>query len=1306
MNSHTEDHTPLQPWTDPELEARVVALILGEASDFEREEIKRHLAEQPELRLFKERIEEVHGLLGGREEQPDWRLSEERRAKVLAAIAAESKSKSPQSVWTHPAFRIAATLVILGAVAAAMFVSFPDYSPSAGIRESRVAMMDAQSPVESDEIRWTAPEPVAAGTRLGTNASEVAPSSVPSSPGSGFLTAGVEHQQELPAEFRFRLRTEVPKLPEQPAVAAKAKAPRNLPFLSSASPPPPPASGQAAEEGVEWQSQPGMIRTDSMNRAGSAAIERSGMAPPASPPRPTAAAPAPAKPAARARTLAEADESSTLAQKSLPALSQAGGEGFGIAPQGLVGDKLAMNAPAEPEPVDSLSGGGGRKALGALAASGGSAVAGQSTGAIRDTRTTVDNGRVRLAPPLKMLDGPDEAALRGERLLAKKDEDGTARGLQRSSDMRRDSEVQPITEKLKETVIPEIDFQEVPLSKALEELQKKIAENDPNTEALQRGVNVINRASSQQPQGPAGTLAFDDAAGEPRINLQLKDVPAAEALRYVAELGRMKYKVEPHGVVILPATEGNADLYTEVIRVPPSFLTARSNLGAPGAALSGDPFASLGNEPSSTALQAKRTAKDELQNVGVTFPPDASAIYDPATGQLIVRNTQANLDLIEAYIDSLEDEGAAAPLAAVLPKRDRIATGPISTPEAIQTATQLQSTILPSVEFNGTPLRDAVAELQRQLPTVKFDLPAEAEARASHPIHLKLTRISAQEALRYVAELASLRSVVTPTGEVRLSRDRLPDTAYAYQLPAALWEFIQKQQDSPKSIREIFESAGITFPAEAELTYDPVVERLQVYQTAANIDLIEAFLDAQFAKWWRSQPQAKPAPPETKLEIDSATEPFSTFSLHVSDVSFQLAQAALAKNEWPEKESVRIEEFVNAFDYGDPSPDEAEPVACRIEQAAHPFLQQRNLLRFGVRTASTGRGASSPLRLTLLLDRSGSMERPDRQETVQRALEQLAAEMRDGDELTVIAFARQPRLVVDRANREAAAKLPTDLAAIPTEGGTNLEAALSLAAQKARATKTPGAQNRIVLLTDGAANLGDAHPDRLAERIHALRQEGIAFDAAGIGADGLNDTILEALTRKGDGRYYLLNGPEDAGEGFARKLAGAFRPGAKDVKVQIQFNPDRVGRYRLLGFEEHRLEKEEFRDDTVDAAELASEEAGVAVYQVEVKPDGSGDVGFVSVRFLDVASGERVERRWLIPFEPMTPGFDQAPPSLQLAGLAAWTAAKLKDDPAAASTDWPSLSRIHAGLPEAWKSAPRVRGLGDVLNVAQALARE
>lgn len=424
----------------------------------------------------------------------------------------------------------------------------------------------------------------------------------------------------------------------------------------------------------------------------------------------------------------------------------------------------------------------------------------------------------------------------------------------------------------------------------------------------------------------------------------------------------------------------------------------------------------------------------------------------------------------------------------------------------------------------------------------------------------------------------------------------------------------------------------------------------------------------------------KPDQQVTFPEESAAKNPFSTFSLHVSDVSFKLAQEALANGKWPAKERIRVEEFVNAFDYGDPMPSQDEKVAASQEQAIHPFLQQRNLLRIAMRTAAAGRAGQTPLRLTILLDKSGSMERPDRVATVERAFTQLVGQLFPTDQVTLLSFARQPRLLADQSKGADLGKLASLAAQTPTEGGTNLEAALLLAFEKAEEQKLIGAQNRIVLITDGAANLGDADPERLSRLIETIRDRGIAFDAAGVGAEGLNDEILEALTRKGDGRYYLLSRPEDAEDGFAKQIAGALRPAAKNVKIQVEFNPERVGRYKLIGFEKHRLKKEDFRNDQVDAAEMAAEEAGVALYQIEPLAEGSGDIGSVSIRFRDMASGEMVERRWPIPYEPAAARLDQAAPSMKLAASAALFGSKLKDDELGQTVDLGQLARYASSL--------------------------
>lgn len=439
-------------------------------------------------------------------------------------------------------------------------------------------------------------------------------------------------------------------------------------------------------------------------------------------------------------------------------------------------------------------------------------------------------------------------------------------------------------------------------------------------------------------------------------------------------------------------------------------------------------------------------------------------------------------------------------------------------------------------------------------------------------------------------------------------------------------------------------------------------------------------------------------------ETVASEEPFSTFSLHVSDVSFKLAQDAFANGQWPDPDKVRIEEFVNAFDYNDPYPTQEEKVAARLEQAIHPFLQQRNLLRVSIRTAAAGRGASTPLRLTLLLDNSGSMARADRREIVRRAVSMLASQLQSGDSVTLISFARQPRLLAEGISAEDAATLLESVESLPSEGGTNLEAALTLAYEKAKENLLVGAQNRIVLLTDGAANLGDADPESLTRRIELMRAGGVAFDAAGIGTGGLNDEVLEALTRKGDGRYYLLARPEDADSGFAKQLAGAFRPAAGNVKVQLEFNPERVGSYKLLGFEKHRLATEDFRNDQVDAAELAAEEAGVAVYQFEPKADGRGDVGSVSVRFRDMASGEMVERRWPVLYQPNPPLAEEASESMKVALCAALLGARCRGGALGERIDVSVLSRIINGLPHQWKSRPEINHLREMLQKAHELA--
>ncbi len=443
--------------------------------------------------------------------------------------------------------------------------------------------------------------------------------------------------------------------------------------------------------------------------------------------------------------------------------------------------------------------------------------------------------------------------------------------------------------------------------------------------------------------------------------------------------------------------------------------------------------------------------------------------------------------------------------------------------------------------------------------------------------------------------------------------------------------------------------------------------------------------------------QTKP-PSLTDLseELSSSQEVFSTFSLNISDASFQLASAAIAKGERPDPASIKPEQFYNAVDYGDPAPSASEPVSAAIDQTAHPVIPGRNLVRVAVRTASAGRSAAQPLRLTLLVDQSGSMVRADRRAAMETALASLATLLTENDQVTVIGFSRTPHLLAEALPGNEASKLSDLINQDASEGGTNLEQAINLATEQALRHRLDGAQNRIVLFTDGAANLGDADPERLSNKIETLRQQGLSFDIAGIGTNDVNDKLLSDLARHGNGRYYLVG--EKTANTLATQLAGTFRPAAENVKIQVKLNPQRVGNYKLIGFEKDRLKTEDFRNDTVDAAELAADESGVAIYQVETLPQGTGEIGEVSIRFRDTASDEMVERKWTIPYDASAPSFDKANPKTQLATLALLAAQKLQPGPLADAIDFSNYSETIAKLKQANANSSKTQQLLDLIN--------
>jgi Mg-chelatase subunit ChlD len=422
--------------------------------------------------------------------------------------------------------------------------------------------------------------------------------------------------------------------------------------------------------------------------------------------------------------------------------------------------------------------------------------------------------------------------------------------------------------------------------------------------------------------------------------------------------------------------------------------------------------------------------------------------------------------------------------------------------------------------------------------------------------------------------------------------------------------------------------------------------------------------------------------PIPQPEILTRENAFSTFSMNVSDVSFKLAQASLQKGQMPDPASIRSEEFINAFNYRDPEAAAGQPLAFASERARYPFAHNRDLLRFSVKTAAAGRQAGRWLNLVLLLDTSGSMERADRVTIIREALRVLASQLQPQDTVSVVTFSRTARLWADGVSGDKAGATLDQVGGITPDGGTNLEEAMRLAYETARRHYLANGMNRVVLLTDGAANLGNVDPGALKQKVEAQRRQGIALDCFGIGWEDFNDDLLEQLSGNGDGRYAFINSPDEAGTEFAAKLAGALQVAAQDVKVQVEFNPQRVISWRQIGYAKHQLTKEQFRDNTVLAAEIAAQEAGNALYTVETKPDGTGPIATVYVRYRIPGTQDVRERSWTVDGDGTVPALDQSSAAMRLAATASAFSEWLAASPFAQEVTPDELLKDLSGVPQ------------------------
>jgi Ca-activated chloride channel family protein len=362
--------------------------------------------------------------------------------------------------------------------------------------------------------------------------------------------------------------------------------------------------------------------------------------------------------------------------------------------------------------------------------------------------------------------------------------------------------------------------------------------------------------------------------------------------------------------------------------------------------------------------------------------------------------------------------------------------------------------------------------------------------------------------------------------------------------------------------------------------------------------------------------------------VMTGRDALSTFALDVDTASYALCRRYIRSRTLPPIGAVRMEEFINAFDYAYPQRDGAT-FAVYAEGAPSPFApegQDLTLLKIAVKARTVGRDQRRPAHIVFVVDASASMGQADRLPLVQAALNLLVGKLSEADRVSLITCANEARLHLEAVPARQRDTIRQTIEAIQPTGPTNLMAGLELGYAVARRAFVAGQINQVVLCSDGVANVGETEAQVVLQKVAEDRKQGITLTCVGVGYGAYNDAFLETLADRGDGRYVFLDSSEQAREALVNQLAATLEIVAKDARIQVEFNPARVRRYRLIGYENRDIEDQRFRDDTVDAGEVGSGQCSTALYELELttpsSQDGDDNLGTVFVRYRHAETGQ------------------------------------------------------------------------------------
>lgn len=326
--------------------------------------------------------------------------------------------------------------------------------------------------------------------------------------------------------------------------------------------------------------------------------------------------------------------------------------------------------------------------------------------------------------------------------------------------------------------------------------------------------------------------------------------------------------------------------------------------------------------------------------------------------------------------------------------------------------------------------------------------------------------------------------------------------------------------------------------------------------------------------------------------------PLSTFSLDVDAASYSNVRRFINQGQIPPKDAVRIEEMINYFNYDYVNPNGEHPVSIVTELAPCPWNEKNQIIRIGVKAKEIANESLPPANLVFLIDVSGSMAGQTRLELVKASMKLLLNNLRKQDRVAIVTYANNVREVLQPTTADNKQQIMDVINQLNAAGGTAGGDGIQRAYKLAEKNLAKNGNNRIVLCTDGDFNIGISSPEELGQYIESKRKTGIFLTVLGYGMGNYKDNRLQTLAEKGNGNHAYIDNIQEANKVLVNEFGGTMYTVAKDVKIQLEFNPLNVSAYRLIGYESRMLNKEDFNDDTKDAGDLGAGHTVTALYEI------------------------------------------------------------------------------------------------------------